>query len=254
MTGRARLGRAARIPLLALVLVWAVPCSLLALAGFRRAAMNAWCAAAARAVGLRVHRAGAAPEAGCLVVANHVGYLDILALGTAAPGGFLAMAEIARWPLLGALTRVSGALFVDRSRPRSAVPFLTEMEQRFAAGERILLFPEARVSPDGRTLGPFRPMLFEPCAGAGIPVVPVGIRYTRPDDPRVWAWIDEPNLWRHLWQRVLLRAPVEVEVRIGSMLTPLPGEDRKTLAERARREVSRLLDGGRTTSGGGEDR
>lgn len=205
--------------------------------------MQVWCGAAARAVGLRVRRVGQVPRSGCLVVANHLGYLDVLALGTAVPGGFLAMAEIARWPFLGQITRLSGALFVDRSRPRSAVPFLAEIARRFAAGETVLLFPEARVSPDGRVLGAFRPMMFESCVGSRVPVVPVGIRYVRPDDPRVWNWIEEPSLWRHLWRRVLPAAPLEVEVCIGEPIAVSPGEDRKALAERARAEVARLLGG-----------
>jgi 1-acyl-sn-glycerol-3-phosphate acyltransferase len=246
--------RLARLPLLLLVLVLAAPCALLALAGLPIPAMRFWCAAAAGAAGLRIRRAGAPPPGGCLVVSNHVGYLDILALGATVPGQFLAMAEIARWPLLGSLTRASGAIFVDRGRPRSAVPFLVEIARRFAAGRRVLLFPEGGVSPDGRTLRPFRPMLFQACADSGTPVVPVALRYTRPRDPAVWAWIDEPGLWRHLWTRVLPAERVEVEVRIGTPLRPRPGEGRKELAAAARRRVADLLGGepgGQTPPGEG---
>lgn len=235
--------RLVRIPLLLVVLLLAVPLCLLAGLGLPSAAMRWWCRAAAGCLGLRVRRVGSPPSGGCLVVSNHVGYLDPLALGATVPGGFLAMEEISRWPLLGTLTRVSGAIFVDRGRPRSAVPFLVELTRRFAAGERVLLFPEGRVSPDGRTLGAFRPMLFQACTDSGTPVAPVALRYLRPLDPGVWAWIEEPGLWRHLWSRVLPEGCLEVEVRFGDALQPGPSESRKELAARARSAVACLLDG-----------
>lgn len=243
MTAIQRLRRFARLPLCLLALLLAAPCSLVAMAGFPAAAMRVWCAAAAAAVGLRVRLVGAPPSVGCLVVSNHLGYLDILALGATAPGCFLAMKEIAHWPLLGRLTRLSGAIFVDRGKPRSALPFLRELAQRFASGERVLLFPEAQVSSDGKTLGPFRPMFFQACADCGVLMVPVALRYSGPVDRQTWAWIEEPGLWRHLWMRVLPASRLSVEVRFGAPLRPGNGEDRKALAGRAWREVARLLEG-----------
>jgi 1-acyl-sn-glycerol-3-phosphate acyltransferase len=118
-----------------------------------------------------------------------------------------------------------------------------EVARRLGAGDRVLLFPEAGVSPDGTTLSLFRPMLFESCVGSGRPVVPVALRYTRPTDKRVWAWIEEPSLWRHLWYRLLPAPGVEVEVLIGDPLHPGPGRNRKTLAAQARDEVLSMLNG-----------
>jgi 1-acyl-sn-glycerol-3-phosphate acyltransferase len=176
------------------------------------------------------------------VAANHVGYLDILAVGLTSPGSFLVKSEIAGWPLFGALARWTGGVFVERDRPRESRQLVQEVARRLDRGDRVLLFPEAGVSPDGMTLGSFRPMLFEACVSTGKPVVVAAIRYTRPTETRVWAWIDEPSLWSHLWERVLPAAGVEVEVRFGEPLRPLPGEGRKELAARAEKEVRGILD------------
>ncbi|GAB4257315.1 lysophospholipid acyltransferase family protein [Deferrisoma sp.] len=210
--------------------------------GWRRA-MPAWARCCAAALGLRVERTGPEPPPGGLVVANHVGYLDILCLGATVPGRFVAKAEIDGWPFFGALARWGGTVFLDRDRPRDCRPWIDELAALLAAGERVILFPEAGVSPDGRTLGPFRPMLFEAARRAGTPVVPVAIAYTDPPDPRVWAWIDEPDLWRHLRTRFLPAGPVRAEVRLAEPLDPAAFPDRKALAEAARRAVAERLGG-----------
>ena len=49
-----------------------------------------------------------------MLVSNHFSYLDLFALGSVAPAAFIAKSEIASWPLLGFMCRVSGCLFIDR--------------------------------------------------------------------------------------------------------------------------------------------
>lgn len=175
------------------------------------------------------------------MAANHVGYLDILALGVTSPGRFLAKAEVAGWPLLGVLARCGGAVFVERERPRASLDAVAALERYQAAGETVVFFPEAGVAPDALTLGPFRPMVFEACVRTGRPAVPAALRYTQPSDPRVWGWIEEPSLWRHLWNRLLPAGRIEVTVRFGEPLYPEPGTDRKALAARTRTAVLDLL-------------
>jgi 1-acyl-sn-glycerol-3-phosphate acyltransferase len=233
-----------RLPAMAAAGLLGVIACVVAVAGSRDAAMRIWCGLAARSLGVRYRQRGGPPPAGCLVASNHLGYLDPLLLGAFAPGSFLAKAEIARWPLLGALTRSGGAVFIDRDRPRAVRPAVELIARKLGQGERVLVFPEARVSPDGVTLGRFHPMLFEAAIETGRAVVPTAIRFERPADPGVWAWIDEPSLWRHLWHKLLPAGPVEVEVRFGSPLRPVPEEERKEFAERVRSEVIRLLEGG----------
>jgi 1-acyl-sn-glycerol-3-phosphate acyltransferase len=241
MTALPRL--AARGAALLLVPAAGVPAALLAALRFCPAALRLVCAAGAAALGLRVTRTGRLPPPGSLVVANHVGYLDILALGSAVTGRFVAKSEIAGWPGLGLIARSLGTLFIERERPRSVRTAVDRLERDLAQGERILLFPEGGVNPAGRGVLPFRAMLFEASLRTGAACVPVALRYTAPGDPRVWAWIEEPNLLRHLWRRVLPAGEIRVEVRFGEPLAPRPGEDRRELAERARREVLRLLTG-----------
>jgi len=239
---RGALLRVLRLPGLVAAGVGGFALAPLVAAGGQIAAVRLWCTWAARAVGLRVRARGPSPPQGCLVAANHVGYLDPLALGSVAPGRFLAKSEVARWPLLGSLSRLGGVRFVERDRPRAVSTVLDDLAVLLAGGERALLFPEGGVSPDALTVGPFHPMVFEACVRSGRPVAPTALRYTFPRDPRVWGWIDEPSLWRHLWTRVLPAGRIDVEVRFGAPVGPEPEGDRKALAARVRAAVLALLD------------
>ena len=225
-------------------LVWAaaggMALAVWARCGALERAMGVWSRMTARAVGLEVRARGTPAPAGTLVAANHVGYLDILALGATTPGRFLAKAEIAGWPLLGWLARQGGTVFLERERPRHVREWIDLLVQFLGRGERLILFPEAGVSPDGVSLEPFRPMVFEAAVRAGRPVVPVALCYVEPEDPRVWAWTDEPSLWKHLWHRVLPAGRIVVEVRFGRPLFP-DADGRKGLARRARDEVARMM-------------
>lgn len=236
----ARVG--ARLAGLVAVAAATVPLAFLSREGRWAWPMRTWARGVARCVGLRVSARGSLPPPGALVAANHVGYLDVLALGAVAPGRFVAKAEIAGWGGLGFLARRGGTVFAERERPRESLPVIAAVARRLVAGDRVILFPEAGVAGDGTTLGPFRPMVFEAAVRADAPVVPAALRYLRPAEPRVWAWIDEPNLWRHLRTRVLPAPGIEVEVRFGPPLDRDPGDDRKTLAARARDAVRDLLD------------
>ncbi len=204
------------------------------------AAQRGWSGLTCRILGVDVSARGIVPTGGALLAANHVGYLDIPVLASVAPGRFLAKAEIAGWGLLGALARWGGAVFLRRDRPRDVRAAVDRVADLLAAGERVILFPEAGVSPDAR-LGSFRPMLFEAAVRSGRPVVPVGLRYRDPADPRVWAWIEEPSLARHLWTRVLPARRIRVDVVFGAPIPAGPGIGRKDLAARARDAVAEIL-------------
>lgn len=241
MTEHLRL-RPLRLAGLALAVLSAVPLAALCLKGRWAWPMGLWCRIAGRTLGLRVRIRGRRPAGGALLVANHLGYLDILALGASAPGRFVAKSEISAWSAVGTLAGAAGTIYADRDRPRQSLPLVDAVARRLQGGDRVLLFPEAGVAPDGSTLGSFHTMLFEAAIRAEAPVVPVGLRYTGPDDRKVWAWIEEADLWRHLVTRVLPARRVAVEVRFGRPLRPTPNTDRKALAREARKAVQELLE------------
>ncbi|MFE9222566.1 1-acyl-sn-glycerol-3-phosphate acyltransferase [Streptomyces lavendulae] len=54
----------------------------------------------------------------CLVVANHMSWVDPLALVSVEPGSVLARHDVGGWPVIGTLARRAGTVFIDRGSPR----------------------------------------------------------------------------------------------------------------------------------------
>ena len=63
---------------------------------------------------VQVSVTGQPAEAPCLVVCNHISWLDIMVLGSAVPVAFLSKAEVAQWPVISRLSRAGGTLFIQR--------------------------------------------------------------------------------------------------------------------------------------------
>jgi 1-acyl-sn-glycerol-3-phosphate acyltransferase len=199
----------------------------------RNALLRGWARIALWTIDLRITVEGSEPPDGALVVANHVSYLDPLILGSVCPGSFLAKAEIARWPGIGAVTRASNAVFVERSSARNSRQIIDVVTARLQKGDRVILFPEAGIHTDGSALAAFRPMIFEASVQSGKPVIPIRLRYVKPTDPNTYAWLDNTGLWEHLFTRVFYCERIEVEARIGAPIAPGPEMDRKALAQAA---------------------
>jgi 1-acyl-sn-glycerol-3-phosphate acyltransferase len=64
-------------------------------------AIRAWSLLMLRIFGLRVRQYGQPLSGGVLFVANHVSWMDITLLHSRHVVGFVAKAEISRWPLIG---------------------------------------------------------------------------------------------------------------------------------------------------------
>ena len=104
----------------ALWLAVCLPCWALARPfGRERAWVRRFLGGVARLLGLRIRVEGAPLATHALHVANHISWLDILALGGTTAPRFIAKSEIAGWGLVGWLAAIGGAVFVSRDR-RSA--------------------------------------------------------------------------------------------------------------------------------------
>lgn len=178
---------------------WRIPWSLLLLFGGlftvillfplmrparRDATVAAWSAMLLRACGLRthVHYAPGTPllstrSGGRMLVANHVSWLDIFLIDAVAPSCFIAKADIARWPLIGTLVGRVGTIFLERGKRHAVHDALVHVAGQLEAGRRIAIFPEGTTG-SGENLLPFHANLIQSAVRAGVPVDPIGLRYT----------------------------------------------------------------------------
>jgi len=184
-----------------------------------------------------VRVAGVPARSPHLLVANHLGYVDILVLASIADLTFVAKHHVASWPVVGSLCRFVETVFVRRARGAAVADAVDGIVRALAAGRTVVLFPEG-TSSDGRGVLPFYSPLLEAARRAGRPLGWAALAYGTPEQPGAEAetvcWWGDMTLAGHFWRLLQLRA-IEAEVTFGGLLEP--GEDRKTLAAELRAAI-----------------
>jgi lyso-ornithine lipid O-acyltransferase len=204
--------------------------------GGQQAWVRRFLAAIGRVLGLRVTVEGAPRTRPTLYVANHITWLDILALGGHVEAGFVAKAEIADWPLVGWLARIAGTIFVSRDRPSLSRDQADAVATALKSGRSVVLFAEGGTG-DGHTLLPFRAALFASAVDAGVPVQPVAVDYG-PERVR-FAWPSGASFGRAAKGLLERTGPAPVTLKF---LQPLPPSDRKRLAAQSQAAIGLALD------------
>ena len=171
------------------------------------------CAEIARIHELRLGVRGAFPTRPVVIVTNHVGYLDAIAVAAVLPVAPIAKREVAAWPMIGTAASQLGVIFVERDAPASRVRALVQARAALAAGVSVLNFPEGTTT-DGTQLLPFARGIFGLARLAGVPVVPVAIRCS----PEL-AWFGGASFVPHYIRTTKLAAP-EIRLEVGTAIEP----------------------------------
>jgi 1-acyl-sn-glycerol-3-phosphate acyltransferase len=227
---------ARRLTALVVVLVGAVVGGLLLPARARRAWVAACCRAVLAAAGVRLAVRGDrrfAAAGGALVVANHLSWVEVLALGAVQPVRMLAKREVRGWPVVGALAARTGTLFVDRHGLRALPATIADTADALRAGDVVVAFPEG-TTWCGSAAGPFRRAAFQAAVDAGAPVRPVAIRLLDAGGARAAGavFVGEQTLLDAVAR--VLRAPRLVcEVTVLPAVVPGPASTRRELARAA---------------------
>jgi 1-acyl-sn-glycerol-3-phosphate acyltransferase len=173
-----------------------------------------------RVIGCRLQIKGQLPDRVGLVVANHITWLDIVVLHAVWPIWLVAKAEIRNWPLVGILAHLAGTLFIQRGSDESRRRIGRRMTALLKRGEFVGVFPEGGILP-GRGVKRFHARLFAPALRAGVPAIPVSIRYDRAGDLHDALVFGAGESFAGNFFRTLRQAPFEARVVIGE---PVRGE------------------------------
>jgi len=209
--------------------------------------LHQFAAKTVRKMGVEVRFEGHFPTHGA-IVANHMGYLDIMAIAAAHRVVFVSMIEMQSVPLLGWMTTMSGTVYVERGRGGSAARARAGLQAAAAAGVPVVFFPEG-VTSNGASVAKFHSGILAQVLEAGEPVTAAFVRYRLTEDngPGVTLendicyWGDHMTLFPHIFKILGLRG-IEVTVQIADApiaFTAAPG-DRKHAAEEARAAVMEL--------------
>lgn len=171
----------------------------------------------------------------CILVANHVSYIDAVALGTLAPCTIIAKGEVRRWPFIGAGCDAMGVLFVDRADPWSGARALRRSLRALDAGLSVLAFPEGTTSRGDDVL-PFRRGLFGLAQITNVPVVPIALHYASPE----LRWFGDSWFLPH-YLRTAMRPRSVVHVRLGRPIAPRSQRSPEDLAHRVRSQIRTML-------------
>lgn len=218
--------------------------------------LRLWHGVNLRALGFRIHQKGKLTDKRPLVVAaNHVSWTDISVIGSCCEVSFIAKADMARWPLIGALARLQRTIFVERERRRTSAMQAGEIAERLARDEAVVLFAEGTTG-DGNTVLPFKSTLFGAATKAitdgsveKVYIQPLAIAYTRVQGIPMGrqhrplaSWIGDAELAPHA-AALLKEGAVDVELHFGEPIEFSVGDDRKAATRKAEAQVRAMLQG-----------
>ncbi|MHA7851849.1 lyso-ornithine lipid O-acyltransferase [Roseovarius sp.] len=192
------------------------------------------CRAAFVILGIRHDTRGQPMQAHGAVVANHSSWLDIFALNARKRIYFVSKSEVAGWPGIGTLARITGTVFINRT-PKEAKSQRDMFEARLQAGHKLLFFPEG-TSTDGMRVLPFKSTLFQAFFSQNIihdlHIQPVTVIYRAPraEDPRFYGWWGDMEFGTHLLKTLAAKRQGGVTVVYHPPVRVEAFADRKALA------------------------
>lgn len=201
-----------------------------------------WLRMAAWICGARVSKIGTALRRDVVFLANHVSWVDILALAGASGTAFVAKAELEKAPVVGWLAGLNRTVYVQREARMDVARQINAVREALSDNWSVTIFPEGTTT-DGQSLLPFKTSMLkmlEP-PPAGVMVQPVFIDYGEVGEELGWVG-DESGVNNAL--RVLSR-PGGFAVKLH-FLEPFAPDDhgkggRKLIAARARAEIEAEL-------------
>ena len=195
---------------------------------------------AAWLAGARVERVGVPLRRDVFFIANHISWLDILALAGASGTAFVAKAELAEAPLVGWLSRLNRTVFVKRENRLGVAEQINQLREALADNWSVTVFPEGTTT-DGQSLLPFKTSMMrvlEP-PPPGVLVQPVLLDYGALAE---WiGWIgDETGV--NNGKRVLARrGTFPLRLHFLEPFSPAEFAGRKAIGAEARKRIEGAL-------------
>ena len=132
-------------------------------------------------LGIRTIVYGEKPTVQGLIVANHRSYFDPIVIVNHIHAFPVGKKEVASWPLIGYICKISGVLFVDRKDPKSRQETAEKIREALGKGYSIINFPEG-TTDDLPTTVDFNYGSFVMATKIKAAVIPIAIDYKEKTD------------------------------------------------------------------------
>lgn len=195
---------------------------------------------AARVCGARVIIHGTFLKRDVFFVANHISWMDILALAGASGTAFVAKAELAQAPIVGWLASLNNTVFVKRENRVGVAEQINALKDALADNWSVTVFPEGTTT-DGHSLLPFKTSMLsvlEP-PPPGVLVQPVLLDY---GEVAEWiGWVGEERGINNARRVLARRGSFELNLHFLEPFSPSEYPGRKAIGAEARRRIEAAL-------------
>ena len=180
--------------------------------------------ASLRILGVKLTLKGRPYSSHALYVGNHRSLLDPLIQLNFIDAYVVAKAEISGYPLVGRGAHETGVIFVKRESNKSRLGSREAIKELLQEGKSVLIYPEGTTS-NLPTTQPFKIGSFDIATELNVPIVPVAIDYTDPEN----FWHGIPMM--EFFMRKFSKKEIVASLSIGQ---PLDGKNAKEIMQAAR--------------------
>ncbi|QZD89984.1 1-acyl-sn-glycerol-3-phosphate acyltransferase [Qipengyuania aurantiaca] len=195
----------------------------------------------ARVVGARVEVRGTPLRRDVFFIANHISWIDILAMAGASGTAFVAKWELSQVPVIGWLCGLNRTVFVKREHRMGVAEQINALKEALQDNWSVTVFPEGTVT-DGHSLLPFKSSMIsvlEP-PPPGVMVQPVVLDYG--ENSEEISWIGEESGLHNAMRIMARRGTFRLRITYLEPFSPEEHRGRKAIAAKARAEIVEQLE------------
>lgn len=176
----------------------------------------------------------------CMIVTNHISWVDVFVILASSPGVFVAKSDIAGWPVVGKLVSAVGTLYIAREKKSDVRRMNERIRETLQSGRRVAICPEGTTT-HGDTLLRFHGALFQPAVDAEATLVPVALRYRdmHGAPTRAASYVGEVSLVSSVWS-IATEPHIVVDVHFADPLLTTES-DRRALVRACESVISQRL-------------
>ncbi|MCK9260401.1 MAG: 1-acyl-sn-glycerol-3-phosphate acyltransferase [Azoarcus sp.] len=189
-------------------------------------------------LGLELQAGGCDIAPGCMLVANHVSWIDIFVINALTPSAFISKHEVRTWPVIGWLAAKSETVFLRRGSRGHAKIVNAEIASLLGSGRNVAVFPEGTTT-DGSHVLHFHAALLQPAIEAGRALQTLALSYHHEDGSpsRAPAYDGDLSLSECL-NNILAHRRLVARIAVDMPLATSPESSRRELARQTRELIA----------------